>query len=129
MAENHRAKRRLGTQCERARRTLSSCTQEEIDSLFDDADLSLFEELDMEYFGNSKGPVERCSCDGGIDKRSVHDVVHVRGFTRIPIAQDMRFLLLDVTALLMEWETAGGVMTKLIERKHSNSHQHITAQR
>ena len=31
----------------------------------------------MDYFRNSKGPVERCSCDGGIDKRNVHDVVHV----------------------------------------------------
>ena len=84
---------------------------------------------------NSKGPVERCSCDGGIDKRDVHDVVHVRGFPRSPIEQTMiqefffffhsgnrainpdealAFLLPDVTPLL---ETAGGVMTMPIERQ------------
>ena len=38
LAENHRAKRRLRTQFERAKRTLSSPTQEEIDSLFHDTD-------------------------------------------------------------------------------------------
>ena len=35
------------------------------------------------------GPVERCLCDGGIDKRSVHDVVHVRGFARISLVLKM----------------------------------------
>ena len=35
------------------------------------------------------GPVERCLCDGGIDKRSVRDVVHVRGFSRGPVPQNM----------------------------------------
>ena len=70
-------------------RTLSSSTQEEIDSPLDDMDFSLFEELNMDYFSNSKGPVERCICGDGIHKRNVHDVVHVRGFTRSPIAQNM----------------------------------------
>ena len=134
LAENHRAKRRLRTLCERAKRTLSSSAQEEIDSLFDGTSFSLFEELNMDYFRNSKGPVERCSCDGGIDKRNVHDVVHVRGFLRSPIVQTViqEFFhngnrsinpdealafswLLDVTSLFMELETAGGVTTKLIE--------------
>ena len=30
----------------------------------------------MHYFRNFKGPVERCSCDGGVHKRNVHDVLH-----------------------------------------------------
>merc|ERR1719421_2612950 len=62
LAGNQRALRRLRTQCERAKRTLSSSTQAtiEIDSLFDGIDYSCslsrarFEELNMDYFRNSK---------------------------------------------------------------------------
>merc|ERR1712137_1116200 len=61
LAGNQRAIRRLRTQCERAKRTLSSSTQAtiEIDSLFDGIDYSCslsrarFEELNMDYFRNS----------------------------------------------------------------------------
>ena len=97
LAGNHRAVRRLRTQCERAKRTLSSSTQAtiEIDSLFDGIDFSLslskarFEEFNMDYFRNSMGPVEKRLRDSGIDKRNVHDVVLVGGSTRIPIVQKM----------------------------------------
>ena len=86
---NHRAIRRLRTQCERAKRTLSSSTQAtvEIDSLFDGIDFSLslskakFEKLNMDYFRNSMGP--KCLRDSGIDKRNVHDVVLVGGSERV----------------------------------------------
>merc|ERR1712139_196183 len=93
LAGNNRALRRLRTQCERAKRTLSSSTQAtiEIDSLFDGCDYSRarFEELNMDYFRNSMGPVEKCMRDSGIDKRNVHEVVLVGGSTRIPKVQAM----------------------------------------
>merc|ERR1712005_100264 len=67
LAGNNRAIRRLRTQCERAKRTLSSSTQAtiEIDSLFDGIDFSCtlsrakFEELNMDYFKGSMLPVEK----------------------------------------------------------------------
>merc|ERR1719298_130442 len=85
LSENQRALRRLRTQCERAKRTLSSSTQAtiEIDSLFDGVDFSCtisrarFEELNMDYFRNSMGPVEKVMRDSGIDKRNVHEVEKV----------------------------------------------------
>ena len=86
--------------------------------------------------------------DGGIDiMRHAHDIVHVRGITRRPIVQKMiqaffnwinpdealafgvqDFFLFDVTPF-MELETAGGAMTKTIERNtviQTNKGQHFT---
>jgi heat shock protein 1/8 len=161
---NHRALRRLRTQCERAKRTLSSSTQAtiEVDSLAEGSDYSCqlsrarFEELCMDYFRSTLGPVEKVLKDSGMDKRQISDVVLVGGSTRIPKVQQLiqeffngkdpsksinpdeavaygaavqaailsgstgaqvkDLLLLDVTPLSLGLETAGGVMTKLIER-------------
>lgn len=97
LAGNQRALRRLRTQCERAKRTLSSSTQAtiEVDSLLDGVDYSCvlsrarFEELCMDYFRNTISPVEKVLRDSGIDKRNVHEVVLVGGSTRIPKVQEL----------------------------------------
>ena len=97
MSGNERAKRRLRTACERAKRTLSSSTQAfiEIDSLFEGCDYSTtvtrarFEELNMDYFRKTIAPVERVLRDAGMSKDRVHDVVLVGGSTRIPKVQAM----------------------------------------
>jgi L1 cell adhesion molecule like protein len=97
MSGNERAKRRLRTSCERAKRTLSSATQAfiEIDSLFEGCDYSTtvtrarFEELNMDYFRKTIAPVERVLRDAGMSKDRVHDVVLVGGSTRIPKVQSM----------------------------------------
>ena len=43
-----------------------------------------FEELCMDYFRNSMGPVEKALRDSGLDKKAIHDIVLVGGSTRIP---------------------------------------------
>merc|ERR1712194_669647 len=76
---NHRALRRLRTQCERAKRTLSSSTTAtiEIDSLVDGIDFSCtlsrakFEELCMDLFKGSMSPVEKVLKDSGFKKDQI----------------------------------------------------------
>merc|ERR1712017_18861 len=94
---NARALRRLRTACERAKRTLSSAhnTNVEIDSLFEGEDFyssitrARFEELCMDLFRGTMDPVEKVMRDSKMDKRSVHDVVLVGGSTRIPKVQQL----------------------------------------
>ncbi|CAK9094540.1 Heat shock 70 kDa protein 1-like (Heat shock 70 kDa protein 1L) [Durusdinium trenchii] len=94
---NQRAIRRLRTQCERAKRQLSTQTSVtiEVDSLHDGADFSLrlsrakFEELCMDYFKKAKEPVSQCLGDSGLPKSKISDVVLVGGSTRIPKVQEL----------------------------------------
>lgn len=97
LSSNSRAVRRLRTQCERAKRTLSSSTQAymEIESLYEGIDYQItitrakFEELNMDYFRNTMKPVEKVLTDAKMSKSNVHEVVLVGGSTRIPYIQNM----------------------------------------
>lgn len=94
---NARSVRRLRTQCERAKRQLSSATQAtiEIDSLFEGIDFyssitrAKFEELCMDLFRGTLDPVEKVLKDSKIPKADVDDIVLVGGSTRIPKVQNL----------------------------------------
>jgi len=90
--DNPRALRRLRTQCERAKRILSSTTEAtiEVDGLYEGEDYvttitrAKFEELCMSYFQKCLAPVEQVLKETGMCKNQIHDVVLVGGSTRIP---------------------------------------------
>uniref|UniRef100_A0A5K4F1Y0 Heat shock protein 70 n=1 Tax=Schistosoma mansoni TaxID=6183 RepID=A0A5K4F1Y0_SCHMA len=94
---NKRALRRLRTACERAKRTLSSSAQTnlEIDSLCDGIDFytvitrARFEELNADLFRGTLDPVEKALRDAKMDKSQIHDIVLVGGSTRIPKVQKL----------------------------------------
>jgi L1 cell adhesion molecule like protein len=158
-----RAMRRLRTQCEIAKRTLSAAvrTTIEIDSLFEGIDYNVtitrarFEQLCAQEFRDCLEPCKKVLHDVKISKSEIHEVVLVGGSTRIPKVQELlsQFfngkdlnrsinpdeavaygaavqaavltnamdksqapVLVDVAPLSLGIETAGGVMTKLIER-------------
>jgi len=95
--ESKRAVRRLRTACERAKRTLSSSTQAniEIDSLFEGIDFytsitrARFEELNADLFRGTLDPVEKSLRDAKLGKENVHEIVLVGGSTRIPKIQKL----------------------------------------
>ncbi|CAO2609099.1 Heat shock 70 kDa protein 1-like [Lemmus lemmus] len=97
ISQNKRAVRRLRTACERAKRTLSSSTQAnlEIDSLFEGIDFytsitrARFEELCADLFRGTLEPVEKSLRDAKMDKAKIHDIVLVGGSTRIPKVQKL----------------------------------------
>merc|ERR1711976_534288 len=164
IAKNARALRRLRTQCEKAKRILSSAHQApiECETLAEGEDYNTnisrakFEELCMDLFRKCVPPVENVLKDAGVGKGQVHEIVLVGGSTRIPKIQSMlsdffngktlnksinpdeavaygaavqaailtgqgnektqELLLLDVAPLSMGIETAGRVMTNIINR-------------
>lgn len=97
ISDNKRAVRRLHTACERAKRTLSSSAQAnvEIDSLYEGIDFytsitrARFEELCADLFRSTLEPVEKSLRDAKLDKSSIHEIVLVGGSTRIPKVQKL----------------------------------------
>jgi len=94
---NNRALRRLRTQCEKAKRTLSAAHQTviECEALAEGEDFSLnlsrakFEELCIDLFRKCMPPVEQVLADSDSSKGSIHEIVLVGGSTRIPKIQSM----------------------------------------
>lgn len=97
ITKNARALRRLRTNCERAKRTLSSQTQAfiEIDGIMDGIDFNStisrakFEEMNMSLFRKTMVPVEKVLKDAKMSKSEVNEIVLVGGSTRIPKIREM----------------------------------------
>ena len=97
LSQNKKSLCRLRTACERAKRTLSSQTQAniEIDALFEGIDFyttitrALFEELNNDLFQGTMELVEKGLRDAKFDKGQIHDIVLVGGSTRIPKIQKL----------------------------------------
>lgn len=97
LLENPRAKRRLRTECERAKRSLSSATTTTVtlDSFYDNKDLSIavtrakFEELCKEEFDKCLKPLDEALLAAKMSKFDIHDIVLVGGSSRIPKIQQM----------------------------------------
>merc|ERR1712190_295317 len=94
---NARSMRRLRTQCETAKRTLSAAvrTTIEIDSLMDGIDYNAtitrarFEQLCAQEFRDCLEPCKKVLNDAQISKNEIHEVVLVGGSTRIPKVQEL----------------------------------------
>lgn len=92
LQENVRAKRRIRTSCERAKRVLSSATQTtiEIDGLAEGLDFQTtmtrakFEQLCDSIFRRTVAPLDQLLKDAKLSKDQIHEIVMVGGSTRIP---------------------------------------------
>ena len=97
IGKNKSAIQKLKTEIEKAKRTLSSAVEAnlEIDELVEGLDFketltrAKFEELNMDLFKKTMEPVEKVLQDGGLKKNEVHEVVLVGGSTRIPKIQTL----------------------------------------
>merc|ERR1719203_977668 len=97
ITKSKRSMRRLRTQCDRAKRTLSAAARAniEVDSLYDGIDFASsitrarFEDLCMHHFRQCLEPVTKVLQDAKMAKSEIHEVVLVGGSTRIPRIQAM----------------------------------------
>ncbi|UZO20645.1 uncharacterized protein OCT59_013068 [Rhizophagus irregularis] len=147
VSQDLKAMDKLKREVEKAKRTLSSqmSTHIEIESFHDGKYFSeiltraKFEELNNDLFLKTLKFVEQVLKDANVDKKDVHDIVLVGGFTRIPKVQQLleeffsgkktfkdinpdeavaygAAIQGDICLLTLGIETTGGVMTKLIPR-------------
>eukprot|EP01018_Ginkgo_biloba_P031001 Gb_00216 [translate_table: standard] len=97
VSKDNRALGKLRRESERAKRALSNQHQVrvEIESLFDGVDFSepltraRFEELNMDLFKKTMGPVKKALEDANLQKTDINEIVLVGGSTRIPKIQQL----------------------------------------
>jgi len=95
--KDNRAIQKLRREVEKAKRTLSTTHQTniEIESFYKGDDFSQtltrakFEELNMDLFKSTLKPVKQVLEDSGIKKTEIDDIVLVGGSTRIPKVQSL----------------------------------------
>merc|ERR1712195_292978 len=97
MTKDKRSVQKLRREVEKAKRALSSTHQArvEIEALFDGTDFSetltraRFEELNMDLFKKTLGPVKKVMEDASFKKSQLDEIVMVGGSTRIPKVQQL----------------------------------------
>jgi len=97
MSKDKRAIQKLRREVERVKRTLSGQHQArlEVESLHDGIDFSetltraRFEDLNIDLFKKTMGPVSKVMSDGGLSKSEIDEMVLVGGSTRIPKVQEL----------------------------------------
>merc|ERR1711968_415664 len=97
MSKDKKAVQKLRRETERVKRALSSQHQArlEIESLYDGIDFSetltraRFEELNIDLFKKTLGPVSKVMSDAGMKKTEIDAIVLVGGSTRIPRVQTL----------------------------------------
>ena len=96
-SNDKRAVQKLRAEVEKGKRALSSQQQVkiEIESFHDGKDLSetltraRFEEINMDLFKKTLGPVQKVLEDAGLKKHEIDEIVLVGGSTRIPKVQEL----------------------------------------
>jgi heat shock 70kDa protein 1/2/6/8 len=97
LSGNHRARRRLQRECEKAKRILSISSQAgiEIESLYESVDFirsitrDQFEDMNRDLFRKCMRPVEKVLGDSKLSTSQVHEILLVGGSTRIPKIQEI----------------------------------------
>merc|ERR1719456_1841937 len=97
MSKDKRAIQKLRREVERVKRTLSSqhSARLEVEALYDGIDFSeqltraRFEDLNIDLFKKTLGPVGKVMSDGGLSKSEIDEMVLVGGSTRIPKVQQL----------------------------------------
>jgi len=97
MSKDKRSIQKLRREVERAKRALSAtaAARVEIESLYDGVDFSetltraRFEELNMDLFKKTLGPVKKVMEDSSFKKNQLDEIVLVGGSTRIPKVQQL----------------------------------------